>query len=103
MDDEADLSGEGSSDEADESGDDFERDFIDIASQPVGSIAVGCALPGQPGWLSCLGGAGLWWLSRTRGACTLFCRHCYTSVQQPVPYMCTWTQSLSHYSASITV
>ena len=42
MDDEAGLSGEGSSDEG-ESGDEFERDFIDIASQPVGSIAMGYA------------------------------------------------------------
>ena len=48
MDDEAGLSGEGSSDEGDESGDKFEHDFIDIASQPVGSIAMGYASNRRP-------------------------------------------------------
>ena len=41
VDDEAGMSGDDSSDEAIESGDEFEREFIDIASQPVGSIAMG--------------------------------------------------------------
>ena len=110
MDDEAGLSGEGSSDEAsDESGDDFERDFIDIASQPVGSIAMGCALPGQDGWLSCLGGAGLLSVSyvnsmqvaKLAGACFagtagLLCSSfCHACTLESRPYRATLRESLS--------
>ena len=109
MDDEAGLSGEGSSDEAsDESGDDFERDFIDITSQPVGSIAMGCALPSQAGWLSRLGGAGLLAVSHVNsmqvaklaGACSgivgLWCSSfCHACTLESRPYRATLRASLS--------